>query len=234
MTASAPLQLATKPAVRPPPGRWLVGAAAIAVIAFLIIEASVVTAPDQDALELVEEIVAEFNSGDSAAIEEMLTADAVASLPGTWGREMVRTSFEERLQPYVAYAAAVGSELSLLSCEADTVHALYDVAVSCRFAFRDAVRESLEEVDVGGTMFVGVVGEQAAAVITAQHGAGDPLFWSTERYGFDRWLAAEHPGACLAMGGRLRFTDPECTDYTSDATAAPLILDLASEFAATH
>jgi len=198
----------------------------------LIVEGARLSSPDEDALDLVEELVARFNEGDAGAIEEMVADDAVASLPGTWGREMVRTSFEERLQVYISYAAAVGSKMSLVGCKADTDHALYDVAVSCRFEYHDAVRESLEEVDVGGTMFVGVVDGQLAAVITAQHGAGDPLYWSTERYGFDRWLGTEHPEACLAMGGRLRFVRTECADYTSYAAAAPLLLDLAAEFAA--
>jgi hypothetical protein len=211
-----------------------VGAAVIVVIAFVIMESATLRSPDEEALDLVEELVALFNEGDAGGIEEMVADNAVASLPGTWGREMVRTSFEERLQAYVEYAAAVGSMMSLVGCEADTDHALYDVAVSCRFEYHNSVRESLEEVEVGGTIFVGVVDEQAAAVITAQHGVGDPLYWSTERYGFDRWLGSQHPEACLAMGGRLRFVRPECADYTSSAAAAPLLLELAAEFAAVQ
>lgn len=234
MTASVPLQLNARPTVRPPPRRWLVAAALGVVIAFFIMEGATLRSPDEEALDLVEELVARFNEGDAGGIEEMVADDAVASFPGTWGREMVRTSFEERLQPYVEYAAAVGSMMSLVGCEADTDHGLYDVAVSCSFEYHNSVRESLKEVEVGGTMFVGVVDEQAAAVITAQHGVGDPLNWSTERHGFDRWLGSEHPGACLAMGGRLRFVRPECADYTSSAAAAPLLLELAAEFAAVQ
>ena len=233
MTGSVPAQLDARPAIKPPSVRWLVVVGLVLVVAFMIMEAATLRSPDQDAVELVEVLVAEFNEGDAGAVEDMLADGAVASWPGTWGRELVRTSFEERLQPYVEYAAAVGSVVSLVGCEAETDHALYDVAVSCRFEYHDALRESLEEVAVGGTMFVGIVDEQAAAVITAQHGSGDPLTWSTERYGFDRWLGTERPDACLAMGGRLRFVNPECAGYTSTAAAAPLLLDLAAEFAAT-
>lgn len=219
--------------MRPPPARWLIAVALIIVVAFVVMEGAKVGSPDRDALELVEELVAEFNQGDAGAIEGMLADGAVASWPGTWGREIVRTSFEERMVPYVEFAAAVGAEVTLTGCEADLGHALYEVAVSCRFAYSDALRESLREPAVGGTMFVGVTDGEAAAVLTAQHGVGKPLQWSTERFGFDRWLGAERPDECLALGGRLRFVDPQCTDYDTKASTVPLLLELAEVFAAS-
>ncbi len=187
------------------------------------------------AVEAVERFVMLVNSGDSAAVHELMVDEATRPGTGTAQYPHLPTDAglwidgvldRARVEGFVRYVFALQGPVDLSDC-ASVAGGSETTLVGCTYTTSGGVLAPLGQKAEAGRLYVVTIGDKVAGLIRA--GNADVDLW--ER--FADWVAHSHPDSSLSMLSRIDsewVLDPEYS-HESALEQSRLALEMAAALA---